>query len=156
MKQTAVFAFAPMLVALVGVALAGPPAPSVEDEPTPIGIWATADAKSHVQIKDCDGKLCGTIVWLQEPLDKDGKDALDSKNPEPGLRTRKILGLVLLSGLEEDEVVPNVWREGEIYSPDNGKTYSCQLTVENSKTLLVRGYIGLSIIGVTETWTRIE
>ena len=126
-----------------------------QDGPTPIGTWATAGAKSHVQIKDCGGKLCGSIVWLKNPHDKNGQDSVDSKNPDPGLRTRKILGLPLLNGFAQDGN-SNVWSGGEIYNPDNGKTYSCKLTMQNDGTMQVRGFVGFSMFGETQTWTRVN
>ena len=46
------------------------------------------------------------------------------------------------------------WADGTIYDPNNGKTYSCTLELENEKTLKVRGFIGVSLFGRTERWTR--
>jgi uncharacterized protein (DUF2147 family) len=154
MFKPARFVFASALGVLVFVASAAIPAGA--GGLTPVGTWATSDAKSHIQIKECGGKLCGTIVWLKEPLDEHGKDQLDSENPDPRLRTRKILGMALLSGFVPDQNNPNVWTGGRIYDPDNGKTYSCTLTLENPNTLNVRGYVGLSILGETRTWTRTD
>jgi uncharacterized protein (DUF2147 family) len=143
-------------VILVGIALATAPVALAQDAPTPIGTWVTQKGGAHIQIKDCGGKLCGTIVWLKNPLDKNGKDSVDSKNPDPTLRTRKLLGLPMLNGFAHDSDDSNVWSGGEIYNPSNGKTYSCKLTVQTPSTLLVRGYVGLSIFGETQTWTRVN
>jgi uncharacterized protein (DUF2147 family) len=150
MKTTAstIITLSMFLLAISTVAFA-------ENAVTPIGTWATAGGKSHVQIKDCGGKLCGTIVWLKNPHDKNGKDSIDSKNPDPGLRTRKILGLPLLNGFVQDGD-SNVWAGGEIYDPDNGKTYSCKLTMQNDGTMRVRGYVGFSLLGQTQIWTRVN
>ncbi len=123
---------------------------------TPIGVWATAGGESRVKIGDCGGKLCGAIIWLKEPLTKEGKDKVDSENPDPSLRTRKLAGLPLLRGFSQDQSDPKVWKGGEIYDPDDGKTYSCNLTVQDPRTLRVRGYVGLSILGKTQIWTRAE
>ncbi|MEO1367538.1 MAG: DUF2147 domain-containing protein, partial [Acidobacteriota bacterium] len=46
------------------------------------------------------------------------------------------------------------WSGGTIYDPNNGKTYSCTLELEGADTLKVRGYIGVSLFGRTERWTR--
>jgi uncharacterized protein (DUF2147 family) len=93
---------------------------------------------------------------LQDPFEKDGSDALDTKNPDPRSRTRKILGMQMLNGFVQDKDRPNVWNNGEIYDPDSGKTYSCRLTLENTRRLRVRGYVGLTILGVTQIWSRVE
>jgi uncharacterized protein (DUF2147 family) len=155
-RKLAVFLFAIEVALLVGVASAGVQAASAQPPPSPIGVWATENGKAHIQIHDCGGKLCGTIVWLKQPLGKDGKDARDSRNPDPGLRMRKILGMPLLSDFVPDGGDPNAWKGGTIYNPNNGKTYSCNLTLEDSKTLRVRGYVGLSMFGATQVWTRVE
>jgi uncharacterized protein (DUF2147 family) len=123
---------------------------------SPIGVWATEGATSHVKIDECGGKLCGAIVWLKQPLNKEGKDKVDSENPDPGLRMRKLLGLPLLNGFVQDEDQANVWTNGKIYNPDDGKTYSCKLTLQDAKTLRVRGYVGFSILGKTQIWNRVE
>lgn len=46
------------------------------------------------------------------------------------------------------------WSVGQIYDPNSGKTYSCKLKLIDRNTLYVRGYIGISLIGRTETWRR--
>ena len=51
-------------------------------------------------------------------------------------------------------VEPGLWKEGTIYDPESGKTYSCKLTLESPKRLKVRGFIGFSFIGRTQIWTR--
>ena len=46
------------------------------------------------------------------------------------------------------------WSGGTIYKPDNGKTYKCKIALNADGTLSVRGFIGFSLLGVTQTWTR--
>ncbi|RZL30018.1 MAG: DUF2147 domain-containing protein, partial [Pedobacter sp.] len=48
------------------------------------------------------------------------------------------------------------WIDGTIYDPKTGKTYSCNLTLKDNNTLNVRGYIGISIIGRSETFKRVK
>jgi uncharacterized protein (DUF2147 family) len=48
----------------------------------------------------------------------------------------------------------NEWKEGHIYDPNNGKTYRCNLELIDQETLSVRGYVGISLFGRTEIWTR--
>ena len=120
-----------------------------------VGTWATVDGNSHVEIVDCSGKLCGTITWLKEPLDKKGAPKNDLNNPIESLKSRPILGLALLTDFVPTED-PNVWENGKIYNPVDGKTYSCTLTLLDEITLKVRGYIGLPMFGKTQIWTRAD
>ncbi len=125
-------------------------------DPSPVGVWATDGGDSHVKIVECGTNLCGTIVWLKDPLGDDGKDAVDSKNPDPSLRSKKLVGLMLLSGFEQDKDDPGKWIHGRIYDPDDGRTYSCNLTVQDRDAIRVRGYIGFSLLGKTQVWTRVD
>ncbi len=124
-------------------------------DPDPAGVWATAGGLSHIKIAHCGTNLCGNIVWLKQPLNRYGKDKVDSNNPDPSLRTRTIVSLPLLSGFEQSQDDTSSWSNGKIYDPANGKTYSCNLTVEDRSTLHLRGYIGFSLFGQTQTWTRV-
>ena len=122
-----------------------------------LGIWLNEDKDAHVKIYENSGKYYGEVVWLQDPLDEDtGKPKLDKENEDEVLRTRPIMGLKLLKDFEfdgEDE-----WKEGKIYDPKNGKTYSCYMEFkdETKDLLKVRGYIGFSMIGRTTYWTRVN
>lgn len=124
-----------------------------------LGQWTTKDGKSHVVISNCEAGLCGKIVWLKEPkfpADDDGGMAgqtkIDRENPNPAMQKNPILGLQLMQGFKTRK--GNVWQDGTIYDPENGKTYKCKLTLADAKTLNVRGFIGFSWIGRTSVWTR--
>ncbi len=125
------------------------------DAPSPVGTWLTERGGADIKIADCGGKLCGSIAWVKEPLDAHGQPKVDSKNPVESLRSRKILGLPILSGF-----VPSgdggVWKDGLIYNPDDGRTYRCTLTMVDDHTMRVRGYIGISLLGKTQVWTRVD
>ncbi|HEY2662926.1 MAG TPA: DUF2147 domain-containing protein [Candidatus Binataceae bacterium] len=129
---------------------------AASDELSPVGTWATDNGISHVKIEQCGVNLCGTIVWLKKPLGDDGKAAVDSKNPDSNLHGQKLVGLRLLSGFEQNSADPNAWTKGHIYDPDDGRTYSCNLTVQDKNTLRVRGYVGFSLLGKTQVWTRVQ
>jgi uncharacterized protein (DUF2147 family) len=120
-----------------------------------VGTWLVEDKKAKIKIYNKGDRYYGKIVWLKEPNNEQGKPKVDKENPEESRRTRPILGLVMLSGFVYDE--GNVWEDGDIYDPKNGKTYSCEMTLsEDGNTLDVRGYIGFSFIGRSQTWTRSE
>lgn len=120
-----------------------------------IGNWLVQDKKAKVRIFKRGSKYFGSIAWLKEPNNEHGTPKLDRENPEEKLRSRPILGLEMLRDFVYDE--DRVWEDGEIYDPKNGKTYSCKMTLsEDNRTLDVRGYIGISLLGRTQIWTRTE
>lgn len=75
----------------------------------------------------------------------------DARNPDPARRHRSLLGITLLQGCHYDD---GAWTDGTIYDPNIGKTYACILRLKSANALEVRGYVGLSLFGRTETWTR--
>jgi uncharacterized protein (DUF2147 family) len=117
------------------------------------GLWYNAEKTAKVNIfKAKDNKFYGNIVWLKEPTEN-GKPKTDQKNPKESLRSTPILNLQILRHFEKDG--DNVYEDGEIYDPKNGKTYSCKIT-HKGNTLDVRGYVGISLIGRTTSWTRAQ
>jgi uncharacterized protein (DUF2147 family) len=120
-----------------------------------LGTWLTGSKKGHVQIYKQGDKYFGKIIWLKEPNDPaTGKPRLDAKNPDATKKARPILGMVNLSNFQYDG--DNLWEDGKIYDPENGKEYSCKITLVNANQLNVRGYIGVSLIGRTDAWTRVK
>jgi uncharacterized protein (DUF2147 family) len=49
---------------------------------------------------------------------------------------------------------PDTWRDGSLYDPESGNTYSGKLSLNPDGTLSLRGYLGISLLGRTEHWTR--
>jgi uncharacterized protein (DUF2147 family) len=119
-----------------------------------LGTWYNAEKDAKIEIYKEDGKYFGKVVWLKNPLDAKGKPKTDIENPDPKLRNRPRLGLVILTDLERKSSVK--YEKGKVYDPKNGKTYSCFITVANKDLLKLRGYIGISLIGRTSQWTRAE
>ena len=123
---------------------------------TPVGHWHTIDdktkeVKSEVQITDNGGVLSGKVTKL---LRKEAKqDALcvectDDRKDKP------MLGLEIIRGAKKVEG-KEVWEDGKILDPENGKTYTLRLTpIEDGKKLEVRGSI--AFFGRTQTWVRAQ
>ncbi len=63
-----------------------------------VGTWLIQDNDGHVEIFEKDGKYYGKIAWMKFPKDEDGNDKVDDLNPDPKLRSRKKLGLVIMQG----------------------------------------------------------
>ena len=77
-----------------------------------LGQWITAGGESRVEIYMSDSvSYCGKIVWLRDPL-KDGKPVADDKNPEDSLKSRPVLGLLILRGFTY--AGDRVWSGGKI------------------------------------------
>jgi len=122
---------------------------------SPLGIWTNSEKKATFEIYQCGNKLCGKIVTLTVPNDpKTGKPKTDSMNPDPKLRNRPRLGLVFMQGFEYDD--DNKWDDGKIYDPESGKTYSCYMKMNSANSMEVKGYIGFSMIGKSQAWTRVK
>jgi uncharacterized protein (DUF2147 family) len=117
------------------------------------GVWLTEDKDAALTITNCGGQLCGRIIWLESATDRSGSLRLDQNNPDPAKQTQRVCGLVVISGLKPSG--PDTW-DGSVYNPQDGQTYSGNITVLSDKALKVRAYIGLPIFGRSQTWTRVN
>ena len=142
--------FGRLLAALGAIATlaAAPSAPSVE------GRWLTQGKHGIVEIYRCGGgdTLCGRLAWVRlEPGDPN-RDGVDLHNPVPERRNRSLCGLVFMTGFRP--AGPDVWEDGTLYDTETGKSYRGALTLQADGTLRVRGYIGISLFGGSNVWTR--
>jgi uncharacterized protein (DUF2147 family) len=118
-----------------------------------VGVWKTGEGTAMVKIYKNGNKYQGRVVWLKEPNDPEtGKPKLDKNNEDPAAKSKPVLGLINIWGFVYKS--ENLWEEGNIYDPKNGNTYSSTMRLINGNTLEVRGFIGVSLIGRTDTWTR--
>lgn len=117
-----------------------------------LGIYLTAQKDGKVEIYKQGNKYYGKLIWGKDSTNPDGSPRLDTKNEDPALRKRPIVGIVLLRDFIYKD---NKWVNGHIYDPNNGKTYQCKMSFEGEK-LLIRGYIGISMFGRTEEWERVK
>ncbi len=116
----------------------------------PIGTWLTEEGKATVRVADCGGALCATILSLREPNDpKSGGPKTDSNNVDASKRNRPIVGLQILMALRPQGA--NKW-VGQIYNPEDGKTYDANVVLENADVLKVQGCV--LFICETRTWRR--
>lgn len=120
-----------------------------------LGKWKNGEGTGIVEIyKTTSGHYAGKIIWLKEPIDPEtGKPKLDKRNPDEKKRSVPTLGLINMHGFTYN-AEDKVWENGEIYDPKTGKEYSCKMELKEPNILHVRGFIGVSLIGRTDTWTR--
>lgn len=143
MFKSALFASALLLVA--GTAMAADPIKAADAE----GVWQS-DTGGYVEIYEDGGTYKGTIVGS-----KSGEARYDKNNPDEEKKGRRLLGSTILHGLKYTD--NGEFEGGKIYSPDNGKTYKAKAKYKADEDKLdVRGYMGISLIGKSQTWTRVE
>jgi uncharacterized protein (DUF2147 family) len=125
-----------------------------------LGVWNNQEKDARIEIYLCGEKYCGKIVSLNEPNyppgSKDGVPGtpkLDHNNPHLDLRKTPILGLKIMYDFAYNGA--NKWVSGKVYDPKIGKTYSGKMTLVSPNQLNLRGFIGISLIGRTDTWTRV-
>ena len=120
--------------------------------------WLVETGDARVEIyKAADGTYEGRLCWLREPEypagdPEAGKPRRDRDNPDKALRDRPMQGLVFMTGFRYDD--DGKWKGGKVYDAENGKTYSCKMTLKDRETLEIRGYIGVSLLGRNQTWKR--
>jgi uncharacterized protein (DUF2147 family) len=101
-----------------------------------------------VDITKKGNKYYGVLTWTKTP----GK--LDANNPDKNQQGDKLAGKEILKDFEFDG--KDLWHNGTIYDPKNGKTYSCKITRDEKGNLNVRGYIGVSMLGRTTFWVKVK
>jgi uncharacterized protein (DUF2147 family) len=121
-----------------------------------MGTWLTGSGQAKIEIYKNGTNYQGKIIWISEPIDPvTNKPKTDTKHPDSKLHTRPLVGLVNLWGFSYNEK-DSKWENGHIYDPKSGKEYKCTINAKDKNTLNVRGYIGFSVIGRTDVWTRVK
>ncbi|PCE63781.1 DUF2147 domain-containing protein [Sediminicola luteus] len=117
-----------------------------------LGKWETEARDGKMEIYRCGDHYCGTLLEGKNIINADGSSKKDVKNPDANLRSRDLVGMTILSGLDFDG---EQYQQGRIYNADNGKTYKCYVWLE-ADILHLRGYLGLKAFGQTSKWHRIQ
>ncbi len=123
------------------------------DMTSAVGSWLTIDdktgkAKSVVKITQVGGELRGSIVKLMDPKKQNAVcDECKGTNKD-----KPIKGMIMMWGLKPAGAG---WAGGRILDPSNGKIYKAKMSLaDGGKKLNVRGFIGFSLLGRTQTWNR--
>jgi uncharacterized protein (DUF2147 family) len=122
---------------------------------SPVGLWQTISdvdgkPKAYVRIREENGTYSGVIEDIIDPVKR-----AERCEKCPGARQNQpVLGMTILTGLHRDG---DHFGGGDILDPDNGRVYSCKITLaDGGRHLEVRGYFGISLLGRTQTWNRKE
>ena len=123
---------------------------------TPVGVWHSIDdktgqAKAEIRIAEAGGSLSGRIEKL---LRKDAKPDEKCVECKDDRRDKPMVGLEIIRAARKAEG-KDVWEDGRILDPENGRDYALRLTpIEAGKKLEVRGSLGP--FGRTQTWVRAQ
>lgn len=141
--------------ALVALALLLTAAYAATDTAIPVGTWtqvddATGKPKSIIEISEQpDGTLQGVV---KQVLFSDHGTHPICEQCEGERHNQPVVGMTIMWGVKKNG---DVWDDGKILDPNNGKTYKVKLTPkDNGRKLDVRGYIGMPLLGRTQTWLR--
>ena len=118
-----------------------------------LGVWKTiddktGDPKSHVEIYKKGNKYYGKVVKLLPGATT--KTCIDCPGDKKG---KSLIDLDILWDMKDYK---DYWSYGKIVDPADGKVYKCNISLEGNDMLKVRGYIGFSLLGRTQTWYRVK
>lgn len=127
-----------------------------QDLKSPVGRWKTfaekdGALKSLVRIEESEGHMVG---YVEKIYPRPGEPENPLCKACPGdLKDKPIIGLKFLWGFKPAGGAQ--FKDGQILDPENGKIYDCKMELlDEGKSLKVRGYIGLSLFGRSQTWSR--
>lgn len=112
-----------------------------------LGEWLSQDKDGKILVFKQGEKYFGKVAWGKRTGRK------DEKNPDPALRSRDIIGSVIL---KDFAFTGKGWEGGTIYDPNSGKIYSCNMKLKSSDELEIRGFVGISLLGRTTVWSRVK
>jgi uncharacterized protein (DUF2147 family) len=119
-----------------------------------LGSWKADDKVLTIEIQQNAGTYTGRIISFTDHHNTTPSDQrLDEKNPNPALRSRKLVGLTVLTGLHYDPS-SKTWTGGRIYDAGSGNSYDVSVELLSSGKLSVRAYKGVRLLGKTLTFHR--
>ena len=121
--------------------------------PSPVGLWQTVDdhtgkPRGLVRVFESQGRLYGDVVQILDP-DKAGALCVSCTDDR---KNKPVQGLQIIRGMQPDG---DGWSGGTILDPETGTTYRCSMHLaDGGRKLVVRGYVGISLLGRSQTWIR--
>ena len=125
-------------------------APCRADDPAAdaiLGAWVVEEKDAHIEIYKQDGRYFGRLSWLKDGDEKPG----DGQGPKMHEAPR--VGMVIVRDFRFNG---REWRGGMLYDPTDGKSYKGIIRLDTGGRLHVRGYLGITLLGRTTVWQRVE
>jgi uncharacterized protein (DUF2147 family) len=117
----------------------------------PVGEWLVEDGSARIKVVSCPAAAANQpptfwgVIWAET------QPGTDSKNPDPSMRNRPMLGVPILINMKQTEA--NKW-EGKIYDANGGSLYDSHISVTRNDMLAVRGCMGVIFCG-GQDWKRV-
>jgi uncharacterized protein (DUF2147 family) len=111
--------------------------------------WRTQSGNGTIRIETCGQRTCGRILT---GVPSQRQSEFDTRNPNPAMRTRPLIGLNILSGFTRQ--ADNSYKGGTIYNPEDGRTYRSEFRQKPDGRLEVKGCVGPFC--QTQIWTPIR
>jgi uncharacterized protein (DUF2147 family) len=131
---------------------------TVSAQNSPVGVWKTIDdktktEKAQIRITESGGVFSGKIEKL---LAADAKQDGVCDKCTDDRKDKPMIGLEVIRGVKRAEA-ENTWEGGTILDAAEGKVYKVRMqSADGGKKLEVRGYVGMPMLGRTQTWIRVE
>ncbi|HEY0205807.1 MAG TPA: DUF2147 domain-containing protein [Acetobacteraceae bacterium] len=144
-----------LIPAVLCGALALSGAASAQGAGSPVGLWRTMDDKTGketgaVRIFESGGALYGRIERITDPA----RAGLSCIKCSDDRKNKPLIGLDIMRGLKRDG---DAWDGGTILDPETGGTYKSSVRLDDGgQKLVVRGYLGVSLLGRSQTWIRAQ
>lgn len=111
-----------------------------------LGTWYTEKCQARFEFYRVGNEYCAKLYPLEKP------EMLDKNNPVDSLKNRKLKGATTIYGLAYNQKKQQ-WSGGKVYNPEDGRTYGCSGKLKKGK-LYFRGFLGVSLLGGNQVWTR--
>ncbi|MFC5623515.1 DUF2147 domain-containing protein [Algoriphagus winogradskyi] len=141
--------YASMIVLLI---LLGNESVRAQSKSKIIGVWFNTEKTAQIEIMENENEMIGKLVWIQHE-EGNPEPFTDIVNSDTSLRNRPLMGLTILKGLKYKN---GIWSEGEIYDPESGLSYTCELQLKKKDILEVKGFLGDSWVSRTVEWNRVK
>ncbi len=120
-----------------------------------LGRWLSAEKDLAVEVYKVNGRYAGKVVWFDcsKPNTPPMSQHFDTENPDPKLRSRPWLGMVVLNNLGFDG--SSEWNGGTVYDPNSGRTYRTVVRLASPTSIIVRGYWGIEFLGKNMRFNKV-
>lgn len=117
-----------------------------------VGVWFNTEKTAQIEIMENEDEMIGKLVWIRQD-EGDPETFTDLVNSDSSLRDRPLMGLTILKGLKYNN---GIWSDGEIYDPESGLSYTCEIQLKKKDLLEVKGFLGDSWVSRTVEWNRVK